>query len=324
MSAERQRLEEGLLEYLFGDDEMDPAWLVTEGAKESGFREHLDELEGELDIMTEAAGFGAEVREGSRERLRIVRDEIDRRSSAVAATPQAQVVSLADRRAAREAKQKRWMRWGAATLALAAALALVFVWGPGRESREASPPGPSTPTALATVTADQVDAWSEVVGAGTAFSGETPSPFARGFLFGLAADAAGSGLGDLARDLRHSAATGLSGDAAAIVSKGCRGMLGGDRERAECAHGLFAYRMRRDLELANTADADSRARSTEAGPFVDWLAARVAQVLPSDPAATAAAQLKPLVGGGGAVSADERGHWMALLRDVGAFTRIRK
>lgn len=249
MSAIPERLEEGVYAWVFGDEEIDPGSLVSDGREVPDFRAWLGELERQIGELKRA--LGAKVHESvALDRLRALISEVERAEpirfpAQVRADVSAPVVSIGDFRK----RTVRRVGIGAAILALAAAIFLVV--------RSGGDKGPPDVTAeLAAVLTQDIAADS-----GFGFGGAVePSARDRGFLIGAVIDlskqrqsgaTAGPAELELARKLATKALMGLDApdDGEARRQRalgGCAAVFGDDPERGECEQGLSAYLTARD------------------------------------------------------------------------------
>ena len=340
--SDSERLREKVLEYLFGDGEMDPALLVDEGARAEGFVQGLDELEADLSVLTEAAGHSDAVGAASRARLEILREEVLRaqehakeETAQASEGREAQILPFPPP-ARREPRQEvspaatgatvhriSWRRWASAGLALAAGLAL-FLLMPGPTSEVEAPAGPSG--ILASVTAAEVDGWADTIGgSGHSFAGEEPTPFMRGWLAALAVDAAAAGLDEPATRLAALAVRGLPAGERALTraQRGCDVLLEAAAQRARCALGTVAYRIRRDIDRKRWAEVDRATRTDEAKALVWWLRERFVEKGAPETLTSAADRIVGRISSDDfpAADAQERRDWHIILRTAGQASR---
>ncbi|MFT5431920.1 MAG: hypothetical protein ACI9OJ_002618 [Myxococcota bacterium] len=305
MALEPTAYEEAVLEFAFGDGEMDPAFLVAETAQSAAHRTHLDRLI--ADVRTFKTAAGAEVTDSPAiERLRTLAVEADR------VRRPAEVIDVAAERARREGRVR--FIGGGALLALAAGLAIFFLM---RSTPDSDPTAPENndsvaerkdetkPFADSLELRDSRSLTQHFPESAHSFkgSGLTP-PFGVGFLaasvqdLALGPDASTERNGQMESLVnrtvagREDAASGpVPDDSAgrlALVRMGCAAVLS-EAEQVPCTHGAFAYRLLRDVSLSRT-EANERATSKQAAQFLKWVSASAS--IHADLKAQAAALLK--------------------------------
>lgn len=245
-------LDEGVMAFVFGDEDIDPGQLVTDGANVPGFVAHLEALERDLTLLKQATGQRVSDSE-ARARLQALREETVRWQAGHNAT---NVVSLAGARQRLRARLTTYV--GIVVAAAAAVLLVARPWS--GDSKTGAPPARE-------LTSQLVASLTEGVGveSGHGFSGPLgPGPRDRGFLLGGILDLAtpkpdGTPRADaelqLAQTLVDRVLVGL--DAPEVPAErlqrargGCAALLTDAVERGLCEKGLAEYRAQRDAALA--------------------------------------------------------------------------
>lgn len=254
-----EALGEGVMAFVFGDEDVDPGQLVTDGAAVPGFVAHLEALERDLTLLKQATGQSVSDSE-ARTRLQALREETVRwqaSHAAVAASGGAEVVDLATRR---QHLRGRMATYAGIVLAAAAALLLVVRPWTGGGGQGAEAPARE-------VTAQLVGSLTQGIGeeTGHGFGGPLgPSPRDRGFLLGGVLDLSepkpngpprSAADLELARALVDRALVGLDApdspeERLQRARAGCGALLSDAAERISCETGMADYRARRDAALA--------------------------------------------------------------------------
>jgi hypothetical protein len=254
-------LDEGVMAFVFGDEDVDPGQLVTDGANVPGFVAHLEALERDLTLLKQATGQNVSDSE-ARARLQVLRDETIRWQASHPAADGANVPNVpnvVDLAGARQRLRARLTTYVGIVVAAAAAVLLVARPWSGEGKTGAAPPRE--------LTAQLVGSLTEGVGveSGHGFSGPLgPGPRDRGFLLGGILDLSdpkpdgsprsGADL-QLAQTLVERVLVGLDtpetpAERLQRARGGCGALLSDATERALCESGLSDYRARRDAALA--------------------------------------------------------------------------
>lgn len=258
-------LDEGVMAFVFGDEDVDPGQLVTDGANTPGFVAHLEALERDLTLLKQATAQRVSDSE-ARARLQALREETVRwqanQDSSQASAPSASSANSAnvvDFASARQRLRARITTYVGILVAAAAAVLLVArPWSGGGKTGE--PPARALTAQLVASLTDGVG-----VESGHGFAGPLgPGPRDRGFLLGAILDLAdprpdGAPRADaelqLAQKLVDRVLTGLDAPEAPAerlqrARGGCSALLTDAVERGLCDTGLAEYRAQRDAALA--------------------------------------------------------------------------
>jgi len=220
-------------------------------------------------------------------------------------------------------RRRSAVRWAATGLAMAAAAAVAVVLLKPDSVPDRPPELLAERDVPETFRDEQLASVQEML-EGMGFAGRGPSPFARGYAFGLLLDLAKGSvetpaarrlaidLGELAMlDSRRPTAEELR-------QKGCSLLAVEGDDHAACVHGVVGYRIVRDLtlEAERPAYVQSRVRSTEAKRLLGFAVTK----LPLGPRVSVFSRSVELVEArvqaGAAPDAGELAAWRAIVRSL--------
>jgi hypothetical protein len=170
---------------------------------------------------------------------------------------------------------------------------------------------------------NQLEEALEVLPSGYSFaSGTPPSPFWRGYCVGLLSDIQAAHLEDDAAEeilgalLRTAGAQEGTNGWLWVQERGCQGLAATPGEREGCDQGVFAYRLRRQLETAagDATAARELLRSEEAGRLLAWMKDEIGSDASLVAAKERANSLERLLAGDARPDQREATEWVALIR----------